>query len=198
MCGKSDKNSIDELKSAVQARLDAELFLHSVNVAETAFELCMRHCPEFAIQSQLAGLLHDIAKPVSDSELLSMAREFGILIVSVEQIQPKLLHASVGAEIARREFGVRDETILDAIRWHTVGKADLSLCGISLYLADIIEPSRDFEGVELIRRSANESLLEGALLGVIKTVKFVVDSHRHLDYRSVEFYNWLLGECSRV
>lgn len=194
---KTDNPSFDELQAAIESRLSPELFTHSIDVSETAGELCSLHCPDYMEQARLAGLIHDIAKPFSEPELLRLAHEFGILITSIEQMHPMLLHASVGAELSRIEYGVQDETVLEAIRWHTVGCAGLHKCGLAVYLADIIEPSRDFDGVELIRERAQKSLIDGALAGVIKTISYVVESKQPLDTRSVEFYNWLISQDGR-
>ena len=184
---------VDAIKALLRGRLPSELYLHSERVSATAGDLLEKHAPEEAERGKLAGILHDIAKPLDSDALLSKADEFGILTGDIERKNPVLLHAKVGAEIARRTYGVSDDTVLGAIRWHTVGRASMSECEMAVYLADLIEPERNYPGVEEVRLSAARSLARGCLDGVSRKIVYVIERGRILDPSSVAFYNWLLG-----
>ena len=101
---------------------------------------------------------------------LELCRRYGIALDELEQQALKLLHAKTGAALAREVFGVDDE-IYGAIWWHTTGRAGMTLLEKILYLADYIEPSRDFPGVEALRRTCYEDLDKGLLLGLEMTVQ---------------------------
>ncbi|MCD6120059.1 bis(5'-nucleosyl)-tetraphosphatase (symmetrical) YqeK [bacterium] len=184
----------DTLCDLVRKELSPELFEHSLRVADCAVHLLEKHAPEHISRGRIAGLLHDIAKPLAFDELMKRAEEFGILINSVEQRSPWLLHAKVGALMAKFDFGITDEDVLHAIEWHTVGRKSMSDCGMAVYLADIIEPERSFPGVEVIRKAAEVSLGKGCIAGVRAAIKYVVDSGWPIDPSTLEFYNWLLED----
>ena len=103
-------------------------------------------------------------------EQLALCEQYGIALDELERKNLKLLHAKTGAAIARDLFGVSDE-IYWAIYWHTTGKADMTKLEKVIYLADYIEPSRDFPGVEELRRTVYEDLDRGLLLGLTMTIQ---------------------------
>ena len=116
------------------------------------------------------GLLHDCTKKLEMEEQMALVRKYDIPLDELEQKALKLLHAKTGAEIARDVFGVDDE-IYRAIQWHTTGRADMSLLEKVMYLADYIEPTRDFPGVDELRRTVYEDLDRGLAMGLSMTVE---------------------------
>lgn len=112
-----------------------------------------------------AGILHDITKKLELPEQLILCERYGIMIDNLERTSPKLLHARTGAALSRDLFGVPQE-ICDAIRWHTTGKPAMTLLEKILYLADYVEPTRDFPGVEALRALAFEDLDRAMALGL--------------------------------
>ena len=109
-----------------------------------------------------AGILHDITKKLNFQEQLILCRKYDIICDNAELENPKLLHAKTGAALARELFGV-SEAIYQAIRWHTTGKPDMSTLEKIIYLADYIEPTRDFPGLDRLRELAYEDL-NGAMV----------------------------------
>ena len=106
-------------------------------------------------KAHVAGLLHDCAKDYPEELRLRFCREYKIKLDDVMQKQTDLIHPFLGAEVARREYLVEDEEILDAIRYHTTGRANMSLLEKIIFIADYIEPNREkFEGLEEARRLA--------------------------------------------
>jgi predicted HD superfamily hydrolase involved in NAD metabolism len=89
-----------------------------------------------------AGLLHDLAKFFKPARLLHMAQAAGLELDAVDEANPHLLHAEVGAIVAKAEFDVQDEAILDAIRDHTLGQPGMSPLSCVVFLADSLEPGR--------------------------------------------------------
>ena len=117
-----------------------------------------------------AAILHDITKKCSRDEQLLLCAKYAIMTDDAERENEKLLHAKTGAEIARYEFGVPDE-IYGAILWHTTGRADMTLLEQIIYIADYIEPTRDFDGVEELRRLAYEKLESAMELGLRMSIE---------------------------
>ena len=115
-------------------------------------------------KARVAALLHDCTKKLDMPEQLALCRQYGIELDELEQKALKLLHAKTGAAIAREVFGVDDE-IYRAIWWHTTGHADMTLLEKIIYLADYIEPSRDFPGVNDLRACVYEDLDRGTVDG---------------------------------
>ena len=120
-------------------------YAHILGVARTAGRLARAHGVD-PLQARIAGLLHDLARLYPGERLLLECADRGMPIDAFEQANPVVLHARLGAELARDEFGVDDEAILSAIRKHTLAAATMSPLDEILYLADGLEPGRDFIG----------------------------------------------------
>ena len=112
-----------------------------------------------------AGILHDITKKLTMPEQLKLAEKYGIVFDALELLNIKLTHAITGAALSRDLFGVTDR-VYDAIRWHTTGRPDMTLLEKIIYLADYIEPTRDFDGVEPLRALAYEDIDAAMALGL--------------------------------
>ena len=118
----------------------------------------------------MAALLHDCTKKLLLEEQLALCEKYGVALDELQRSALKLQHALTGAEIARDVFGVSD-AVYEAIRWHTTGKAGMTALEKVIYLADYIEPTRDFPGVEELRKAVYEDLDRGLLLGLEMTVE---------------------------
>lgn len=125
-------------------------------------------------QAAFAAILHDCTKKEPLTDQLILCNKYGIIPDEIEKVSEKLLHAKTGAAIAEIEFGA-EPAIADAIRWHTTGKPNMSLLEKIIYLADYIEPTRDFEGVETLRKLAYSNLNSAMLLGFEMSIE---DIHR--------------------
>ncbi len=156
------------LREQAYPLLDENRIAHVAGCESEAIELARRwgEDPEAAAE---AGILHDITKRLSYEEQLNLCEKYDIICDSAELAAPKLLHAKTGAELAKDRFGIPDK-IYSAIRWHTTGKPDMTLFEKILYLADYIEPTRDFDGIDELRKLAHEDLDEAMVLGLKMTI----------------------------
>jgi nicotinate-nucleotide adenylyltransferase len=127
---------INELASLVRNRLPYKRFLHSLGVVKEARRLAVLWGADEE-KAAVAALLHDITKPLSEAEQLQICRDAGIVLNTVERCEPKVLHAITGAVEAKKSYGIRDAEILSAIRYHTTGKAGMTLLDRVIYLADL-------------------------------------------------------------
>lgn len=142
----------------MKKKLDPMRFEHTLGVAYTCQALAMRY--EYDLdRAELAGLLHDCAKRYDSETMRAKCISRGIEITESEERDPSLLHAKLGAWMAKEKYGVDDEEILSAIRCHTTGKPDMTLLDKILYVADYIEPRR-YKAAELpaMRKLAFEDL----------------------------------------
>jgi predicted HD superfamily hydrolase involved in NAD metabolism len=126
-------------------------------VADTAENLALAHDLE-ADRVRLAALLHDAAREMGSEEFRNLAQEWHLRVGDAERQSPKLLHGPVAAELARRELGVDDEEVLRAVRAHTTGEPGMGSLALVLYVADKIEPARDYPSVGRLRTLAREDL----------------------------------------
>ncbi len=135
-------DQIPYFRQRLQEKLPPMRYEHSLGVAYTAMALAMRY--EYDLdRAEVAGLLHDCAKYYSDGEIIKKCRKHEIPLSEAEIQAPAVLHAKYGAWLAQHRYGVSDPEILSAIRWHTTGKAEMSLLDKIIYIADYIEPRRD-------------------------------------------------------
>jgi predicted HD superfamily hydrolase involved in NAD metabolism len=133
----------------VRTRISEKRFRHTEGVAETARELALRsNCDVFL--AELGGLLHDCCKEVKDKELITRAKEFGLKLHPIEELNGHLLHGPVAAETVRAELGLTNQEVLNAIAEHTLGAVDMTTLSKVVFLADAIEPGRSKDYVKPI------------------------------------------------
>lgn len=184
-----------EVEAQVQARLGAPRFRHTLGVVATAELLASDHGADVA-KARAAALLHDVAKEYDRERLLKEADEFGIVLSDIERRAWALIHAPLGAEIARRDFGVDDPDVLAAIRYHTTGRTGMSLLEKVVFVADYIEPGRSHPGVGPVRQVAATDLDRAVLLALDQTIRYLVERGQLIAPSAVEARNELLMRCT--
>ena len=165
---------------------------HVLGTEQEAIRLATRYGADVE-KARVAALLHDCTKKLDMPEQLALCRQYGIELDELEQKALKLLHAKTGAAIAREVFGVDDE-IYRAIWWHTTGHADMTLLEKIIYLADYIEPSRDFPGVNDLRACVYENLDRGMLMGLEMTIDEMTEMGNPVHHATMEAWDWLKGK----
>jgi len=166
-------------------------FEHSLKVAECAAALARR----LGVDERKAydcGLLHDIMKDSPLEVQLQTIAKTDIILTSVEQGNAGLIHAVAGEAFLRAELGMTDPDTLNAVRYHTTGRAAMSLLEKIVYIADYISADRTYNGVDEMRRLAGESL-EAAMLFALKfTIRKLAFRQTVIHTDSVECYNELV------
>jgi hydrolase, HD family len=181
-----------KIQKWLKDNLNEERYIHTLGTAECAKELALK----FKLDSEkayLAGLLHDCAKCFSNDKLLDIIHKY-LQVEECEMLNYKTLHAPVSAYIAEKEFNITDSSILSAIRWHTLGKLDMSNFEKIIFIADKIEPNtRDKEYSDKIRILLDEEKgLDKALLKCYKeTIKSLVKRDLKICLLTIEIYNKL-------
>ena len=150
--------SIKDIHKDLKNELDNKRYVHTNGVAYTAACMAMKWGVNVN-DALLAGLLHDCAKGMSDKERIAYCKDKKIPITDVEKANPGLLHAKVGAHLAKVKYGVENEDILSSITYHTTGRCDMSIFEQIIFIADYIEPNRmPLPEIEQIRKEAFEDL----------------------------------------
>jgi predicted HD superfamily hydrolase involved in NAD metabolism len=173
-----------------RCRLSEKRYGHTLRVADTAEDLARVHGLDPA-RVRLAALLHDAARETEPEESLRLAGEWDLAVGEPERQSPKLLHGPVAAELAQRELGVEDEEVLRAIRAHTVGEPGMGSLALALYVADKIEPARDYPSVGRIRDLAGQDLGEAATEALRRVVAHNEERGRPVHPSSRAMLEWL-------
>ena len=184
------KYNFAEYEKKLKKYLDKDRYRHTLGVMYTAAALAMAHEYDME-QAQMAGLLHDCAKCIPNKKKLKICRKQNIRISSVEQANPFLLHAKLGAYIAEKKYQVEDEEILSAIRWHTTGKEAMSDLEKIVYIADYIEPNRrEIPGLGEIRGIVFQDIDRAVCLSAERTVSYLKDGGNAVDPMTVSTYEY--------
>lgn len=182
---------IQQCEEKLRTLLNPRRMRHSLGVRDMSVRLARRYGADEK-KAALAGLLHDCARAIPNNHLLHWANSFGIVVSDIEKAEPLLLHAPVGAEIARRDYGITDPDICSAIRHHTTGGVAMTKLDKIVFLADFIEPSRDYPHVDVLRRIAAKDLDEAVLAAYDQTLRYLVHEGQMIHAAAVEGRNELL------
>lgn len=156
-----DEGVLEKADRLARSRLSEKRYAHVLGVADTAEELARAHGLPTG-KTRLAALLHDAARESSPEELLEIAPRYGLEPDGFTRERPMLLHGPVAAEEARRELGIEDPEVLEAVRVHTTGAPEIGPLALAVYVADKIEPGRDYPSVGRLRELARKDLREAA------------------------------------
>lgn len=171
-----------EFKQLLEETLSKKRFLHSLETAHTARKLALQFNVD-PLKAEFAGLCHDFAKEIKSKKMQSYIEAFGIYQDPSIIATPNIAHGEVAAGILKAEYGIEDEEILDAIKWHTYGNKAMSDLSKIIYISDIIEPTRDFEGVVELRKYAYMDL-------DLAIVKFYSQCTPHLEDKHLKMHRY--------
>lgn len=162
-----------DITRKIKESMSALRWQHSLGVAQTAEALAAFWGADRE-KAWWAGILHDYAREMPEDQLVKTAQEYGLTVLDEEKAGPVVLHAPVGAFLVKEDFDIRDPEILSAIAKHTVGGESLSLLDKIIFLADMIEPGRDWPGVEKLRTMVYQDMdgaMAEALAGTIQYLR---------------------------
>lgn len=188
----------DKIINWLKDNVSADRLKHILGVEKMAAELAIIHKvdPEKAAQ---AGLMHDLAKFFPPPKLLEIAQKKGLEIDLICATHPHLIHADIGAIVARDEFGVMDQEILDAISNHTLGQPNMSPLSSIVFVADAIEPNRgNSQELDNLRQISRENLLQGVLQVSDYSLQYLLNGRRMIHPRTVLTRNWALTQVNGI
>lgn len=187
--------SREQLLDIVSAQMPAKRWEHVKGVMETSVMLARRFGGD-PVKADLAALLHDVAKfwPIEKQQTIMIENGLNPELLEHDK---QLLHAEIGAFVAQRDYGVMDEEVLDAIRYHTSGRVGMTKLDKIVCLADYMEPGRSFPGVDRIRELAEHSLEEALMAGFDSTITFLVEKQKGIFPLTVLARNDLIKQFKR-
>ncbi|HWK24381.1 MAG TPA: bis(5'-nucleosyl)-tetraphosphatase (symmetrical) YqeK [Ureibacillus sp.] len=177
----------DKYLSAIKPRMPEKRYIHTIGVMETAISLAKKF-GEDELAAETAAILHDIAKYADEEWMRKVVIENG-LDERLIHWGSEILHGPVGAWIAETEFNINNEDILNAIRFHTTGRAGMSRLEKIIYIADMIEPNRKYDGVETLRNVAYEDLDLAMKACICHSISFLVQTEQQIYPVSIECFN---------
>ena len=185
----------DEMRKGILSRLRGYRYEHSLGVERAAKWLARKYGGDEE-KAAVAAILHDITKHLSPQEQLNLCEKYGIIPCTVEKSEPKMLHGKTAAAIARVEYGM-PEDVCDAIACHTTGKHGMTILDKILYLADYIEETRDFPGVEKARELAKADIDRALLYCYDQTLTELVARGKLIHSDTIAAYNDMIRQGVR-
>lgn len=156
--------NLDEYKNLIKSKMSEHRFVHSINVSKEARKLAKIYGAD-AEKAEIAGILHDITKEMPVEEQLKFITDSGIILDNVQKNAPKLWHGISGSIYIKENLDINDEDILNAIRYHTTGRAGMSLLEKIIFVADFTSQERTYKGVSTMRKKSRKTLDEAMLYG---------------------------------
>jgi len=180
---------MERLEQIVISLLNRKRIRHVLGCRDTAIELARIWGADMTDAAR-AGLLHDVTKALDGPLQLTICAEYGTILDDFSAENPKTLHALTGSFVARDVFG-ENEAVVNAIRSHTTGKGGMNTLEKIIYVADYMEPNRDFPGVEELRHLASTDLDKALKMGLEMTLNLLVQQGREVSPESLEALSWL-------
>lgn len=184
--------SWEDLRACSYSMIRAKRIPHVRGCEEEAVRLAHRWGADEDV-ARAAAILHDCTKYLELDEQLSLCAKYGIILDDLEQKAVKLLHSKTGSGVARHVFGMPD-AVCEAIFWHTTGKADMTMMEKILYIADYMEPTRDFDGVEKLRELVYVDLSRACMLGLEMSIEDLKSRGNPVHKNTQEAFDFLRKE----
>ena len=205
---KFSEEALARLRADIGKRMSEKRLIHTLEVEKMAQRIADIYLPDKVSELRAAALLHDITKEKTLQEQLDLCEKYGISVSERDKRSPKIFHAKTAAALISDEYPeFSDDTVISAVRWHTTGKADMTLAEKIIYLADYIDMSRKFEDCVRLRAlfwsadltsmteaERTEHLNDVLIYSYELTVKGLLEEERPIDMNTVEARNFLICE----
>lgn len=182
---------MQENKDKIIALIGQKRYEHSLRVMDVAIELSKIY-GEDKRKAAVAGYYHDCAKIKNVDLLHSKCIEYGLKLTHDMKMNPQIIHGHLGALIAKADYGIEDEDILNSIRWHTTGRIGMSLLEKIVFIADYIEPGRNFPEVELARKLARTNINKAVYFSLNNTIIHLCNSNSYIATDTLLARNYIL------
>lgn len=187
--------SLEEYKAIIQPLLSEKRYYHSLCVSKAAKELAKKYGADVQ-KAEIAGILHDIMKDLPPEQQLEKMKQYGVRLTEVERSAQKLWHAMLGMAYLKNELHIEDTEILGAVRYHTTGRANMTLLEKILFIADFISADRDYFGVDNLRKAAEINLDEAMLEGFVYTITDLTEQRKAIHPDTIAAYNQVALKCA--
>ncbi len=181
----------NEIKEKLKTLLPPKRYKHTLGVCETALELATIYGVDTK-KAYLAALLHDCAKYLSIEEQIQKCRELGIILDNESLLCAPVIHAPLGAQLAREVYGIEDEEVLNAIKYHTIAREGMSKLEKIIYISDMTEPTRDYDEVDMLREISKTDLDKAMVKCIGECIIFNIKKGKTIHQNSIKCYNELI------
>lgn len=188
-----ESDLIKKIHHILKQNMSPHRYKHTLGVVDAAVYLASKYDADEGA-AYIAALLHDYAKDFSKEQMEEYIRHNGLSVDEIMSNVHQLLHGKIAAHIAKERFNIDNKDILNAIEYHTTGRKKMSKLEKIIYLADFIEPGRNYVGVEELRAVAEQNLNKAVLLALNNTIKYVISMEKLLHTNTIEARNTLLLE----
>ncbi len=183
--------SISKYKKIIKEKMSEKRYIHSVNVAKQAVKLAKMYNADVK-KCEIAGVLHDITKEMPFDEQLKLIDNSDIILTDLERKTNKLWHSISGSVYVKDILKIEDEEIINAIKYHTTGRSNMTLVEKIIFVADFISDERVYDDVVILRELAYESLEDAMLYGLSFTIKDLIDRQATVEPNTISLYNELI------
>lgn len=176
-------DSIDKVKAHIEKNFTEKRRIHTYGVVKTALELAEIYGAD-PYKVELASLFHDLYRGVPVNVLNYYVKHLGLDKKYLDN--PNLSHGKIAAEIIQRDYGITDNDIINAVSYHTTGRPNMSLLEKIIYIADAVEPNRNYPGVDKIRKIVKKDLDEACLTSLSNTINYITSEGIFLDEDTIK------------
>jgi predicted HD superfamily hydrolase involved in NAD metabolism len=180
--------TFDKMRENLKLTLSRGRFRHSEEVMNDAIRLAEFYKVNIE-KARIAGLLHDCARDAGKDEIYKVLEKYNVVLDDIQKKTPVLLHSILGSFYAKEYYGVEDKEILDAIYWHTTGRAGMTMLEKIIFVADYIESGRNFEGVEEARKQAYKDIERCIVICCDSTIRYILQKGKLLHPYIIETRN---------
>lgn len=184
-------DSLEQLRDILKEEIPGKRYRHTLGVEKEAVRYAKKLGGD-TYKAAVAGLLHDVTKCVPNDQQLAYLDAHHVPVTPLERANPKLYHAMSGAAVAKYEYGVEDQEILDAIRYHTTLREEMTLLDQIIYMADFTEETRDYDDVDRLRKLADRDFVGGMIYALDYSICEVVSFEGLLHPQTVAARNRLV------
>lgn len=187
-----DMNAVyEDIKKDIRQFLPEKRYKHCLNVEAEAVKLARIYGCDVEM-ARVAAIAHDYAKAYSREELIARAQDFGIEIDEIQYNSPELLHGPVAAHTIMHKYSIKNQDLLNSISYHTTGRVNMTLFEKIIFIADLVEPGRNFEGIDEIRKMVLKDLDNALLLACNFTLIYITKRNYLIHPLTIQFRNSLL------
>lgn len=184
---------IESIKIELKNMVSEKRYIHSLLVMKTALKIGKKYNLE-ENRLKVAALLHDILKECKIERLREICKEFPIQELSGGVEDEAIIHGFAGAIYVEKIFKIEDEEILNSIKYHTIGRRGMSLLERVIYIADAIEPNRNYLAVAKIRELVEKDIDLGIIYEIDKKIEYLIEKRKIIHLNTIDTRNWLLAE----
>lgn len=188
--------SKEEIIDYLKDNLKESRYIHTMGVVQCAIKLAKLNNID-PKRAEIAALIHDAAKYMDIEKQKKIIKDYGYDIDEVMEESPQLLHGFTASILGKDMMGIEDEELLSSVRYHTTGKKIMTTLEKIIYIADYIEPNRNFPGVEDLRKITFDNLDEGVLQGLSNSIIYVVKNGNMIHPLSLEARNYLISQKNK-